>query len=730
MPEFASYLHVTWELHKQATVKSGMPLTQSPYDAVFALRCVAAGVLAHAALLSLFMVHYDQKWRQLHWYFSAMCVITTAEMLLRMYLNVTDSIANAAYLFQWQYALILMLIPLLFGFVAIYTEQERIRTWQFWVTAVSTGLIAVDFLHTPYSLRFSSLHLAGPMQLPWGETIPWYTGSASAWNIGARVFVTAILVWAVIRAYRQYRSGRPRAALFLAGGLALLWLASMIGFLVDLRYLAVPEPGAFGFFGMIVFMSVALAMEARDRAHALMITTKALHKQIDVVTQTKERLHHMAYHDYVTGLPNQARLQELVAAYSTQQSRTASKGALILLKLYDFRAINDVLGHNFGDRLLQAIATRLRELDHDGGQLAHLGGGEFAVLLPEAGADVSEAALKAKTLAERALAALNIPFSIDGYSFVISFSAGIASFPDGDESHTELVQRASMALLRAKTSGRGSIQFYAAEMQQEIRERLRLERDLRKGLERGEFLMHFQPQVDFAGTVVGAEALLRWHHPERGWMSPVQFLDIAEHTGVIIQIGDWALQQVCKQIKAWEQSLPGFTGHVSVNVSAWQFQQDDFREAVRRHLHDSGIDPSRLTLEITESAFLRDMDGAVDTINALKSDGVDFSIDDFGTGYSSLSYLTRLPVDELKIDQAFIKKLGTDVRDTHLVETIINIGHQLNLRIVAEGVENDSQKSVLGRLHCWAMQGYYFARSMTAEAFADWYLKHRQTMSH
>jgi diguanylate cyclase (GGDEF)-like protein len=702
----------------------------SPFEAIFAARCVAAGVLVHAALLSLFMVHYDQKWRQLHWYFSAMCVITTAEMLLRMYLNVAASVSIAAHLFQGQYALILILTPLLFGFVAIYTEQEKIRTWQLVVLAISTVLIVVDIFLTPYSLRFSSLYLAAPMQLPWGEVLPWYTGSINLWNFVARIFFTAILVWAVVRAYRQYRSGRPRAALFLAGGLAFLWLASMIGLLVDLHYLALPEPGAFGFFGMIVFMSVALAMEARDRAHALITTTTALHKQIDIVTQTKARLHHMAYHDYVTGLPNRAKLQELIAACAKQHAGSSGNGALILLNLYDFRAINDVLGHDFGDRLLQAIASRLLELDQEGGQLAHLGGDEFAVLLPEAGADASEAELNAYRLAEHALAVLNMPFSQDGYTFIISFSAGVALFSDDDKSHSELLQRASMALLRARSHGRGSIQFYADEMRLEIRERLRLERDLRKGLERGEFLMHFQPQVDFEGTVVGAEALLRWQHPVRGWVSPAQFLGIAEQTGVIVQIGDWALQQTCRQIKAWEQSLPGFTGNVSVNVSAWQFQQSDFRESVRRHLHDSGIDPSRLTLEITESAFLRDMDGAVGTINALKSEGIAFSIDDFGTGYSSLSYLARLPVDELKIDQSFIKRLGADMRDTHLVETIVNIGRRLNLRIVAEGVESESQKSALSGLHCWAMQGYYFARSMTAEVFADWFENHRQTISH
>jgi diguanylate cyclase len=714
----------------KAKVKTEMLPVPSPFDAVFAVRFVAAGVIAYAAIMSLLMARYDRERRHLHWYFSAMCILSTAELLVRTRLDMADSVASAGRLFQWQYALILAVVASLFGFVAIYTEQARFKTWQLVVTAFSAFLIAVNFILTPYSLRYASLHPATPQQPPWGGTIDLYAGAPSAWNIVARVFLTAILLWAIARAYLLFRRGRHRAALFLTVGLVFLWLASMIGYLSDIGYIALPQPGAFGFLGLIVFMSVALGLEARDRNRALMTTAEDLQEQIAEVTRTRAHLRHMAYHDYVTGLPNRARLQELLSDCVMQRAQAGHKGALILLDLDDFRAINDVLGYNFGDRLLQAVATRLLELDHGGGHLAHLGGDEFVVLLPEAGPDVTAAALKAHWIAEQDMAALNTPFSIDGHSLTVSASAGIALFPDGNESHSELLQRASMALLCAKSYGRGSVQLYAADMQEAVRERLQLERGLRRGLERGEFIMHFQPQVDFSGAVVGAEALLRWQHPERGWVSPAQFLPIAEHSGLIVQIGDWVLQQACRQIKTWEQSLPAFTGHVSVNVSAWQFQQGDFREAVRRHLHTTGIDPSRLTLEITESAFLRDLDGAVDTIKALKSEGVDFSIDDFGTGYASLSYLGRLPVDELKIDQSFIRKLGTDVRGTHLVETIINIGRCLDLRVVAEGVESDSQKSALGALHCWAMQGYHFARSMTAEAFADWFTKYRRTMSH
>jgi diguanylate cyclase (GGDEF)-like protein len=476
-------------------------------------------------------------------------------------------------------------------------------------------------------------------------------------------------------------------------------------------------------------MNVALALEAQDRNRALKASSIELQQKIAQIYGTKDRLRKMAYHDFVTGLPNRAKLQEMLSECAAHKS---GKGALILLDLDDFRTINDVLGHDFGDRLLRAIAARLLELEQAGGRshLLHVGGDEFVVLLPEADADVAAAELEAQRLTRHNLAALNAPFLINGHSLTISASAGIALFPDGDESQGELLQRASMALQRAKSLGRGSIQLYAAEMRREVRERLQLERDIPAGLERGEFIMHFQPQVDFAGEIVGAEALLRWRHPQHGWISPAQFVDVAEQSGLITQMGDWALQHACRQIKAWEQSLPSFSGHVSVNVSAWQFQRSDFREAVRRHLRASDIDPSRLTLEITETAFLRDLDRAVATIKSLKSDGVGFSIDDFGTGYASLSSLGRLPVDELKIDQSFIRKLGSDMRDTHLVETIINIGRCLDLRVVAEGVESDSQKSTLRALHCWALQGYYLARSMTAEAFADWLRQYQRKTSY
>jgi EAL domain-containing protein (putative c-di-GMP-specific phosphodiesterase class I) len=243
---------------------------------------------------------------------------------------------------------------------------------------------------------------------------------------------------------------------------------------------------------------------------------------------------------------------------------------------------------------------------------------------------------------------------------------------------------------------------------------------MRTALDRGEFIVYFQPQISFSGEVVGAEALLRWQHPEKGMILPTIFIPIAERSGLIRQIGDWVLQQVCEEIKLLGRSIPAYQGHLSVNVSILQFMQSNYESSVQRQLTNSGINAKRLMLEITESTFIHDVDDAISKINSLRAKGLRFSIDDFGTGYASLSYLRKLPVDELKIDQAFIKNLGTDLRDTHLVETIIDIAKCMGLQVVAEGVESKSQKDALEAMDCWAFQGYYLAEPMDKPSFHDW----------
>jgi EAL domain-containing protein (putative c-di-GMP-specific phosphodiesterase class I) len=331
-----------------------------------------------------------------------------------------------------------------------------------------------------------------------------------------------------------------------------------------------------------------------------------------------------------------------------------------------------------------------------------------------------EAGTQARRVARKLIDSLSHPFFIEGRTLSIGASVGIVLFPEGSETKTEIFQRADMALYRAKSLGRGGIQLYASGMQAESNEQLELERDMRAALERSEFAVYFQPQISFSGNVVGAEALLRWKHPHKGMILPTVFIPIAERSGLIRQIGEWVLQQVCEEIMHLGQTVPAYKGHLSVNVSISQFMQSNYESSVQRQLEKSGIDAEKLMLEITESTFIHDVDDAISKINSLRSQGLRFSIDDFGTGYASLSYLRKLPVDELKIDQAFIKSVGTDLRDTHLVETIIDIAKSMGLQVVAEGVETESQRRALESMNCWAFQGNLIAAAMDRRSFHDW----------
>ncbi|MGZ5802315.1 MAG: putative bifunctional diguanylate cyclase/phosphodiesterase [Burkholderiaceae bacterium] len=574
---------------------------------------------------------------------------------------------------------------------------------------------------TPYSLHFSSLETALPLKLPWGETLTVYTGQVSPWNFFVRAIIGIVFIWAIIRTWVMFRRGRQRSSLLLAFALTFILLGSLVGMAIDFGYVQFFYVSGLSFLGLVMFLSVALGLEIRDQNRTLRSTAENLRQQVELHRLAEERIKHMAYHDFLTNLPNRAMLQELLSAALIRQRRVGRKGAVIMFGLDDFKMINDILGHDIGDRLLRQVSSRLLgDLNKDA-TLARLGGDEFILLLPNIGSNIHEAGVRARRVARKLVSNLSHPFVIEGRSVEIGASVGIVLFPESNETKTEIFQRADMALYRAKAYGRGVIQLYASGMQAESNEQLELERDMRKALDRDEFTVYFQPQISFSGDeIVGAEALLRWRHPKKGLILPAVFIPIAERSGLIRQIGDWVLQQACEEIQVLGQLMPAYHGHLSVNVSILQFMQSNYESGVQRQLAISGIDAKRLMLEITESTFIHDVDDAISKINFLRSKGLRFSIDDFGTGYASLSYLRKLPVDELKIDQAFIRNLGTDLRDTHLVETIIDIAKCMGLQVVAEGVETESQKSALGKMDCWAFQGYFLAAPMDKPAFHDW----------
>jgi predicted signal transduction protein with EAL and GGDEF domain len=354
----------------------------------------------------------------------------------------------------------------------------------------------------------------------------------------------------------------------------------------------------------------------------------------------------------------------------------------------------------------------------DGDTVSRLGGDEFVVMLEDLSEDLQEAAAQAKVVGEKILATLNRPYMIAGQVHHSTPSVGATLFNDHDNSVDELLKQADIAMYQAKSAGRNTLRFYDPDMQAVLTVRADLEAALRLAIQSHQFVLHYQPQVK-GGDIVGAEALIRWAHPQRGMISPAQFIPLAEETGLILSIGQWVLEEACAQLKVWEADVRTRHLKLAINVSALQFRQADFVDQVRRALETSGAPTSCLKLELTESLILDDVEGTIEKMQALKELGVGFSMDDFGTGYSSLSYLTRLPLDQLKIDQSFIRNLPDNANDAVIVQTIITMANSLGLAVIAEGVETDAQRQFLEQHGCPIYQGYLYSKPLPLKEFNE-----------
>jgi len=426
----------------------------------------------------------------------------------------------------------------------------------------------------------------------------------------------------------------------------------------------------------------------------------------------EEKIRHMAHHDALTQLPNRTLLQDRVGQAIAKAKRNGEVLALLFIDLDRFKTINDSLGHAIGDRLLQAVARRLLACTRAADTVARIGGDEFVILLGDL--DRPETA---RHVAQKVLEALAEPLTLENHNLQVTPSIGIAAYPaDGEEVET-LMRNADTAMYHAKDAGRNNFQFFTQAMNDAAQQRLQLENDLRQAIERGELMLHYQPQLDLrTGGIVGFEALVRWRHPQRGMVAPSEFIPVAEETGLIGPLGAWVLRAACTQATAWHRA-----GHswlqVAVNCSAQQFQEEGFVAAVDDILRASGMPAQRLELEITESVIIHHTEEVNARFQALEDMGVRISIDDFGTGYSSLSYLKRLSIHQLKIDQSFVRDIGSDPNDAAIVSAIVTIAHALGLEVVAEGVETAEQLAFLRAVGCDAAQGYLFSRPLPAADF-------------
>ena len=448
---------------------------------------------------------------------------------------------------------------------------------------------------------------------------------------------------------------------------------------------------------------------AMDDAHEL---AQALRQRRQELEEVNKELAHRAFHDALTGLPNRLMLRDRLSQAIVRAQRNGTVLAVLFIDLDRFKAINDTLGHRIGDGVLHSVARRIESQLRKSDTVAREGGDEFLVLLEEVGS-----AQNAARVAAKLLHSLGQPHDIEGHSLHCSGSIGVAMYPDDGQSADELIKHADAAMFDSKGEGRNQVHFFSEESWERLARRFTLEAELRTAIEEKQFIIHYQPQVELAGNrICGAEALIRWRHPVRGIVPPLEFIPLAEELGLIVAIGEWVLDEVCAQMKDWLRRF-GWSPSVSVNISARQLQVNDFAQRVEEILSRHQLPPNLLELELTEHSLMQQHDRASQLLSGLKQQGVRLVLDDFGTGYSNLMTLFSMPFDMLKVDRSFVSGIEDDVPSRALVDMILALARQLRLQVVAEGVETRSQQTLLADLGCEFVQGYLHSPPLAPSSF-------------
>jgi diguanylate cyclase (GGDEF)-like protein/PAS domain S-box-containing protein len=439
-------------------------------------------------------------------------------------------------------------------------------------------------------------------------------------------------------------------------------------------------------------------------------------RDISTAKAAENEIRNLAFYDPLTGLPNRRLLLERLRQGLAAGPRSGRLKALLLVDLDNFKTLNDTLGHQAGDLLLQEIARRVAVCVHENDTVCRSGGDEFIVILEELSEVAEEAATQAKDFGEKILALIREPYRIDSRESLPTSSIGITVFGDRPATTDGILQQADIALYQAKAAGRNTIRFFSPALQATINARATLEEELRTAIKKRQLQLYYQPQIDH-GSLTGAEALVRWNHSKRGIVPPNDFIPLAEETGLIIALGDWVLDAACRQIAAWEDSEQMAGLILAVNISAAQFRQPDFVEKVLATLKCTGANPEKLKFELTESMLVENLEDIINKMTELKSRGLSFSLDDFGTGYSSLAYLKRLPLDQMKIDRMFVHDMLADSTSGSIAQAILAMGNAMGLAIIAEGVETEEQRDFLANLGCHFYQGYLFSRPLPVQKF-------------
>jgi diguanylate cyclase (GGDEF)-like protein len=517
-----------------------------------------------------------------------------------------------------------------------------------------------------------------------------------------------------------HRSGRRRDAMVLAVYILVLLAAASQGALVDRGFISTFYYTPFAMMGLALLMTINLGMRMREQNAELRETARQLREENERRREAEARIRERAFTDGLTGLPNRAFVQERIGNL-IDLGAAGAHGAVLLCDLDHFKVINDALSHELGDQLLKAVAARLAEVARAEASAARMDGNAFMLVLE--GLEPSEARARARvdTLSVALNRALALPIAIGEHSIEVSASLGLATFPARATTANEVIGQADLALQRAKRRGRSNTQVFVPAFRTEAAERYRIVDGLRRAIGTPELSLHFQPQVALDGHLVGAEALMRWNSPTMGSVPPSVFIPVAEETGLIHALGEWSLRTGCERLARWRRKGRLFDGHLSINVSPWQLARPEFVDRLSDIVEASEIDPEQLTIEITESAVLFDVAETVAKLRQIRPLGVRIALDDFGTGYSSLALLKDLPLDEIKIDQSFVRDLGAGA-NRHLIRVVVAIGAELGMEVIAEGVETVAERDELAALGCRQLQGYLFGRPM-AEADFEAYLQ-------
>lgn len=454
--------------------------------------------------------------------------------------------------------------------------------------------------------------------------------------------------------------------------------------------------------------------EVRDKDGAL-TNYVAVFSDISESKASSEQIEHLAFYDSLTNLPNRLLLLDRLRQAFSSSRRTGKKGALLFVDLDHFKVLNDTLGHGTGDLLLKQQAERLTHCVRAGDTVARFGGDEFVVVLEELDRNATEAASIAELIGNKILSTLHAPCQFGTHKYQSTSSIGITLFSGDEHEIEDLLKQADIAMYQAKKAGRNTLRFFDPTMQEKLSARASLEGELRQAIERRQLALYYQVQVDENKRMVGAEALIRWIHPERGIVSPAEFIPIAEESALILDVGNWVINTACMQLAEWAESVDKQHLMIAINVSAHQFRALDFVQSIQQAIGLHKINPSRLKLELTESVILEDVDDVIAKMHALKALGVRLSLDDFGTGYSSLSYLKKLPLDQLKIDQSFVRDLAHDPNDAIMVKTIIDLASNFRINVIAEGVETEHELNILKGYGCMLYQGYFFGKPVPIE---------------